>query len=204
MKTVALLQTKKYTPEEYLALEEKAEYKSEYWNGYIIPLHGGKPPSSAGTDINHIQIISNLIETLSPLLKKKNCRTFSDGLKISIPNREKFICSDVAVVCGKLEFYQLRRDTILNPKLIIEVSSDSTTSFDRSEKFWLYQTIETLREYVLISQDKAAVEQYLRREDGNWIYKATIGIKNSVKFESVETEINLSEIYDLVEFIDIL
>ena len=201
MKTTALLQTRKYTPEEYLALEDKAEYKSEYWNGYIIPLHG-EPPTLAGADVNHIQIVSNLTEILSPQLKKKNCRTFSNDLKIWIPNREKFFYPDVAIVRGKLEFYQLRRDTIINPKLIIEVLSDSTASFNRSEKFWLYQTLETLQEYVLISQDKAVVEQYLRRDDGNWIYKATIGVNSFVKFESVKTEINLSEIYDLVEFVD--
>lgn len=200
MKTIALLPTKKYTPEEYLALEDEAEYKSEYWNGYIIPLHGGEPPTLAGADVNHVQIVTNLTETLSPRLKKKNCRTFSNDLRISIPNREKFFYPDLSVVCGTIEFYQKRRDTITNPKLIVEVLSGSTASFDRSEKFWLYQTLETLREYVLISQDKAVVEQYFRRNDGNWIYKATIGIGSSVNFESVETEINFNEIYDLVEF----
>lgn len=200
MKTTALLQTKKYTPEEYLALEDEAEYKSEYWNGYIIPLHGGEPPILAGADVNHVQIVTNLTETLSPRLKKKSCRTFSNDLKIWIPNRGKFFYPDVLVVCGKLEFYQKRRDTIINPKLIIEVLSDSTASFDRSEKFWLYQTLETLREYVLISQDKAVVEQYIRRDDNNWIYKATIGNSSIVDFESVETKVNLNEIYDLVEF----
>jgi len=200
MKTTALLSTRKYTPEEYLALEDNAEYKSEYWDGYIIPLHG-HPPTLAGADINHIQIVTNLVEVLSPRLKKKNCRTFSNDLKIWIPNREKFVYPDVAVVCGKLDFYKLRRDVVTNPKLIVEVLSDSTAAFDRSEKLWLYQTLESLEEYVLISQEKAVIEQYLRSADGNWIYKATIGIDSSVYFESVELDVDLRDIYELVEFI---
>ncbi len=200
MKTTALLQTKKYTPEEYLTLEDAAEYKSEYWNGYIIPLHGGESPALAGADVNHVQIVTNLTETLSPQLKKKNCRTFSNDLKIWIPGREKFFYPDLSIVCGKLEFYRNRRDTILNPKMVVEVLSESTASFDRSEKFWLYQTVESLQEYVLISQDKAVVEQYLRRGDGNWIYRSTIGVESAAAFESVETEIRLSDIYDLIEF----
>lgn len=75
MKTTTLLSTKKYTPEEYLALEDKAEYKSEYWDGYIIPLHG-HPPTLAGADINHIQIVTNLVETISPQLKKRIAERF--------------------------------------------------------------------------------------------------------------------------------
>jgi Uma2 family endonuclease len=203
MKTTALLSTRKYTPEEYLALEDEAEYKSEYWDGYIIPLHG-HPPTLAGADINHIQIVTNLVEILSPRLKKKNCRTFSNDLKVRIPNREKLVYPDVAVVCGKLDFYQLRRDVVTNPKLIIEVLSDSTAAFDRSEKLWFYQTLDSLQEYVLISQEKAVVEQFLRREDGNWFYRATIGIESSVSLESVELEIRLKDIYELVEFIEII
>lgn len=200
MKTTTLRQTKKYTPEEYLALEDEAEYKSEYWDGYIIPLHG-EPPALVGANVNHVQIVTNLIEVLSPRLKKKECRTFSNDLKIWIPNREKFLYPDVVVVCGKLDFYKSRQDIVTNPKLIIEVLSDSTAVFDRSEKLWLYQTIETLQEYVLISQEKAVVEQYHKRDDANWIYRATIGIESAVNFESVELEAKLKDIYELVEFI---
>lgn len=199
MKTTALLSTRKYTAEEYLALEDKAEYKSEFWDGYIIPLHGASP-GLAGPDINHIQIVANLVETLSPKLKKKECRTFSNDLKIRIPNTEKFLYPDVTVVRGKLEFYKLRRDVVTNPKLIVEVLSDNTAVFDRSEKLWLYQTIESLQEYVLIWPEKAVVEQYLRGNNGSWIHRATTGIESTVDFESVAFKVKLSDIYELVEF----
>lgn len=122
-------------------------------------------------------------------------------MKIWIPNREKFLYPDVAVVCGKLDFYKLRRDVVTNPKLIIEVLSDSTAAFDRSEKLWMYQMVESLQEYVLISQEKAVIEQYRRRDDGNWTYQATTGIESSVNFNSVELEVELGDIYELVDFI---
>jgi Uma2 family endonuclease len=187
-----------YTPEEYLALEEKAEFRSEYWDGIIVPLNSNSPNLS-GASINHIQIVINLIETLSPKLKKKNCRTFSNDLKIWITKRNKFFYPDLVITCGKLEYFGKRNDTILNPTLIIEVLSDSTESKDRGEKFLSYQSLESLQEYILISQDKYLVERYFKREDTNWIYQPTIGIESEVNFESVEETLKLSEIYDLVE-----
>jgi Uma2 family endonuclease len=192
---------KRYTPEEYLALEEKAEFRSEYWDGKIVPLNVSSPNLS-GASVNHIQIVTNLIEILSPKLKMKNCRTFSNDLKVWVKKRKKFFYPDVAIICGQIEFYQKRNDTILNPNLIIEVLSDSTESKDRGEKFLSYQSLETLQTYILVSQDKYLVEQYVRREDGNWIYQPTIGIKSEVIFESVGESLKLSEIYDLVEFIE--
>jgi Uma2 family endonuclease len=188
-----------YTPEEYLALEEKAEYKNEYWDGRIVPLNSNSPNLS-GASINHIQIVINLIEFLSPKLKKKNCRTFSNDLKVWITKRNKFFYPDLVITCGKLEYLAKRNDTILNPNLIIEVLSDSTESKDRGEKFLSYQSLDSLQEYILISQDKYLVERYFKREDTNWIYQPTIGIESEVNFESVEETLKLSEIYDLVEF----
>ena len=114
--------------------------------------------------------------------------------------RNKFFYPDITVICDKPNFYKNRRDTIDNPVMIIEVLSKSTASFDRAEKFLSYQTLVTLEEYVLISQEKAAVEQYIKREDGNWIFQATIGLESSVKFTSIKTVLSLQEIYDLVEF----
>ncbi len=187
----ALTERKKYTPAEYLALEESAESKSEYWNGEIVAMSGAK--------IDHQQIVSNLTVLLVNNLKGR-CRVFPSEMKVWVKKRNKFFYSDVTVICDKPNFYKNRRDTIDNPKLIVEVLSKSTVSFDRAEKFLSYQTLESLDEYVLISQDKALVEQYIKREDGNWIYKATIGLESSATFPSVKAALSLNEIYDLVEF----
>lgn len=187
----ALPQKKKYTPAEYLALEEAAERKSEFWNGAIVAMSGAR--------IDHQQIVSNITEFLGSKVRGR-CRIFPSEMKVWVKKRNKFFYPDLTVICDKPNFYKTRRDTIDNPKLIIEVLSKSTASFDRAEKFLSYQTLETLDEYVLISQDKALVEQYIKREDGNWIHKATIGLESSVAFSSVKAKLNLKEIYDLVEF----
>lgn len=189
----------KLTPEEYLAIEEQAEFRSEYENGVMIPLHGASVEMSGAT-INHAQIISNLLEVLSPQLKKKDCRTFSTDVKVWVDQQQRFYYPDLLVICGKIDFYQNRCDTVQNPSLLIEVLSDSTEANDRAEKFWSYQTLESLQEYVLISQNKAVVERFTRQTDGTWIYLATIGLESSVTFQSVNTSLTLREVYDLVEF----
>lgn len=194
----AELKTKRLTPEEYLAVEEKAEYKSEYWDGAMVPLHG-EPPALVGAKVDHVQIVSNLTEILSSKLKKQNCRTFSSDLKIWIVKRNKFLYPGLAIICGKLKFYRERRDVVTNPRMIVEVLSESTASNDRTDKLWAYQTLESVQECVLISQDKPIVEQYSRNSD-NWLYQAAIGIESSVTFSSIETTLTLKRIYDLVEF----
>ncbi len=187
----ALPQKRKYTPAEYLALEEKAETKSEYWNGEIVAMAGG--------NINHQQIVSNLTEFLGSKVRGR-CRVFPSEMKVWVKKRDKFFYPDLTVICSKPEFYKKRRDTIVDPKLIVEVLSKSTASFDRAEKFLSYQTLESLDEYVLISQDKTLIEQYIKREDGNWIYQATIGLESEVTFPSIQATLTLNKIYDLVEF----
>ena len=187
----ALTQTKKYTSAEYLALEEKAETRSEYWNGEIVAMSGAK--------IDHQQIVANITEFLGSKVRGR-CRVFPSEMKVWVKKRNKFFYPDITIICDKPGFYKNRRDTIDNPKMIIEVLSKSTASFDRAEKFLSYQTLVSLEEYVLISQEKAVVEQYIKRADGNWIFQATIGLESSVKFASIETALSLREIYDLVEF----
>ena len=120
-------------------------------------------------------------------------------VKVRVENYRKFYYPDVFVICGDLQFFEKRNDTITNPILIVEVLSDSTEAKDRGEKMLAYRTLESLREYVLVSQDKAIVEQYTKNAEGNWIHKATIGLNSFVKFESIEVELTLEEIYQRVK-----
>lgn len=187
----ALTQKKKYTPEEYLALEEKAEYRSEYDNGAIIAMSGGS--------FNHARIIGNINRAFGVKLGS-HCESVTTDVKVQVKNYRKFYYPDVLVICGKPEFYEKRNDTVVNPVLIVEVLSDSTEAKDRGEKLLAYRTLDSLQEYVLVSQSGPIVEQYTKTADGNWIHKATIGLKSAVRFESVEVEISLEEIYQRVEF----
>ena len=188
----ALAKKKKYTSEEYLALEEKAEHRSEYDDGIIVAM--------AGSSLNHAQITTNISRNIGNKISEK-CTALTTGVKVRVENYRKFYYPDVLVICGEPTFYQKRNDTIVNPIVIIEVLSDSTEAKDRGEKMLAYRTLESLREYVLVSQNKAIVEQYTMNKEGNWIHKATIGLKSIVRFESIEVEMTLEEIYRKVEIL---
>lgn len=186
----ALPKKKFYTPEEYLALEDEAEFRSEYENGEIVAMAGGA--------INHVRITSNISYHLRRKMSE-NCETLPTDLKIWIESYRKFYYPDVAVLCGEPTFYKKRNDTIINPVLIFEVLSKSTEAKDRGEKFAAYQTLESLQEYVLVSQDKAKIEKFARQSDESWKYQATIGLKSNVYFETVKIELSLEEVYQRVK-----
>jgi Uma2 family endonuclease len=183
---------KRYTPEEYLALEEKAEFRSEYDNGEIEAMAGGS--------LNHQQITANITEFLGAKLRKKGCRVIPTEMKVWVQNYRKFYYPDVTIICDKPKFYNKRDDTIENPKLLIEVISKSTEAKDRGEKFNAFQTLETVQEYVLVTQDKVLVEKFTKQKDGSWRYLATIGLDSEIFFDSVQESLKLNEIYDLIEF----
>jgi len=187
----ALTRRKTYTPEEYLALEEKAEYKSEYENGEIVAMAGGT--------FNHIRITSNISRFIGNKVSE-DCSSLPNDMKIWVEAISKFYYPDVTVLCGEPSFYRERDDTITNPILIVEVLSKSTEAKDRGEKFMAYQTLDSLQEYVLISQNRPTIEQFIKQSDRSWKYLATIGLESSVKFESIGVELTLNEIYQRVNF----
>lgn len=187
----ALPQKKTYTPEEYLALEEQAEYKSEYVNGHIFKMAGGTEA--------HIQISYNATKLFADKLRGR-CRAYQSEMKVWVEEAGTFFYPDVTVVCGERVFHKGQSGIVENPILLVEVLSRSTEDYDKNDKFFIYQHIKSFQEYILISQYKPTVQQYVRQKDGNWKIQATIGLNSAVYLESVETEISLREIYDLVEF----
>lgn len=186
-----LTKNKRYSPEEYLALEEKAEFRSEFDDGEIVAMSGGS--------LNHAQITANVGRNFGNKISEE-CTALAADVKVRVESYRKFYYPDVLVICGAPNFYQKRTDTITNPILIVEVLSDSTEAKDRGAKMLAYRTLESLREYVLISQNKPIVEQFIKNENGSWIHKATIGTKSVVNFESIEIELSLNEIYRRIEF----
>ena len=185
------LKTRKYTHEEYFALEEKAEFRSEYESGEIVAMAGGS--------LNHSQITNNIARFVGNKVSE-DCSSLSSEVKVYVKAIDKFYYPDVLVLCGEPNFHNKKTDTIINPILIVEVLSDSTEAKDRGEKFFAYQTLESLQEYVLVSQNRAVVERFVRQSDGSWNYLATIGLESSVKLESIDVELSLQEIYRRVTF----
>jgi Uma2 family endonuclease len=180
------------TPDEYLAAERLSDYRSEYLDGGVYPM--------TGVSLNHIKVVSNVTAELVFQLKGRPCSVLSNEMKIRLPDSSKFFYPDVTVYCGEPQFHDDRTDTILNPVLVIEVLSPSTEAFDRGAKFHAYQTIESLKEYVLIAQDNSVVEQFVRNGDGKWTYTVAEGLECSLTLPSIECTLSLSAVYDKVDF----
>ncbi len=186
------LEKKYYTPEEYLALEETAEYKSEYYQGDIFQMAGGMP--------NHNSIAANAIVTLGSALKGKPCRTFNSDQRIFVAKLKFYTYPDVSVSCGPIELAPGRRDTIINPVLIVEVLSDSTEKYDRTTKFGFYKGLQSFQIYILIDQNRVYLECYQKNQAGDWVYTAYDKLSDTVELSALKIEISLADIYDKVEF----
>ena len=184
--------TKTYSPEEYLELEEKAEQRNEYLDGQIIPMAGGKP--------NHNQLAINLTSAINYNLKKTSYRVFISDLRLWIPDYCLYTYPDVMVVNTPLMFAENRQDTITNPLAIAEILSDSTEKYDRGDKFRMYRTIPSLREYLLVSQTTTQVERFAKNDSQQWVLSEYAGKDSKIGFDSFEFEISLADLYDGVEF----
>src|SRR5919199_1130147 len=126
------------TPEQYLAIERKAEFKSEYYNGEMFAMAGASEP--------HNRIKDNLIGELHARLKVSACHSYSSDMRVKVSRTGLYTYPDIVIICGKPELEDAHGDTLLNPQVIIEVLSDSTEKYDRGKKFRHYKQIESLRE----------------------------------------------------------
>lgn len=181
-----------FTPEEYLALEEAAEYKSEYRDGVIIPMTGGTT--------NHNRISLNMSIALRLALKGLDCDVFMSDVRLWIPKKRTYTYPDVMVIAGKPEYYDNRKDTVMNPQAIVEVLSKSTKAYDRSDKFHSYQTIPTLQEYILIDQSQVYVEQYCKLANKRWSYTQYDEEDAALVFNFFQVEVPLVDVYEKVDF----
>lgn len=183
---------KRLTAEEYLEFERNSEIKHEFYNGRIYAMAGAKR--------NHNKIALNIGSEIRTHLKGRKCEAYPSDMRIYIPRFGLYTYPDVSVVCGKPEFQDAVLDTLLNPVLLIEILSDSTESYDRGKKFQHYRSIESLQEYVLVSQNEARIEKYIRQGDGFWVLSEAVGIESSIMFESIDCPISLAEVYDKIDF----
>ena len=180
-----------YSPEEYLELETKAEYKSEYHDGQIIPMAGGK--------VNHNRIALNLSSALNFASRGKPYSVFMSDLRLWIPDCRLYTYPDVMVVNKPLVFAENREDTITNPLAIAEVLSDSTEKYDRGDKFRMYRTIPSFKEYLLISQTAIQVEKFTKNDANQWVLSEYSNKEDKIVFASFEFEISLDDLYENVD-----
>ncbi len=185
-------QTRDYTPEEYLAIEEFSEYKSEYINGQIIPMAGGST--------NHNRIALNFSSALNFAFKQQDYEVFIGDVRLWIPEKRIFTYPDVMIIAGEPEYVNNRTDIIVNPVVIIEVLSKSTQAYDREGKFNAYRTIPSFQEYLLIDQTRIHVEQsFITGKKQGW-FREYDEEDEAIALAALPFQISLNDLYSKVKF----
>ncbi|HEX6037455.1 Uma2 family endonuclease [Longimicrobium sp.] len=188
MATAAL---KRITPDEYLARERHAEFRSEYLNGRILAM--------TGASLQHAEIVLNIGSTLRDRLRARGCRVFVNDVRVRIASVSGYVYPDVVALCGTPAVLDTRPPTLTNPHLVIEVLSGTTERYDRGEKFEAYRASEALAEYVLVDSRRVHVERYVRHGDF-WVHSAATELDTTLELSSVGTALTLREIYADVQF----
>jgi Uma2 family endonuclease len=182
---------KTYTFDEYLEIERKAGYRSELVNGYIYAM--------AGASRMHNLVAGNTFGELRQQLKGRPCEAYTSDMRVKVEATGRATYPDVVVVCGEPKFADDVKDTLLNPLVIVEVLSPSTEADDRGEKFAHYRRIDSLQEYVLLSQDRIRVEHY-RRQGEQWLLTDVADLDSMLELPALGFSVPLRDIYDKVEF----
>lgn len=181
-----------YTPEEYLALEDKAENKSQFVSGEIFAMAGAQPP--------HVIIQSNLIGELHRRFRGNGCTVFSSGMRVQIQRGELYTYPDVSTVCGRPDYSDSKPASLLNPQVIFEIISPTTEAFDRGDKFARYRRLESLTDYVLVASEQMRIEHYDRQDGGAWTLTESSQSSDRLRLRGAGCELLLSEIYDQIAF----
>jgi len=176
------------TVQEYLELERKAEVRSEFLDGEMFAMAGGTR--------RHSRIKVNLISALNRRLAGSTFQVLDSDMRVKIEATGLYTYPDAAVACGHLRFETDLEDTLLNPKIIFEVISDSSAAWDRGGKFRHYRNIPSLVEYVLVSQESPLIEHFTRQPDGTWLLATVEGLKGVLPLKSVKCKVPLAEIYE--------
>ena len=178
--------------EAYRNLETIAEVKHEYHDGEIIEM--------TGVSINHNSILINLIVLLKLALRGTNYRLQSSDLRLWIPQYNRGLYPDLMIIAGEPLFSDNRNDEILNPCLIIEVLSPSTSGYDRGDKFRYYRSIPQLNQYLLVSQGEILIESYSKTSENNWLLQEYTPARGIISLDSLGISLNLVDIYEGVDF----
>jgi Uma2 family endonuclease len=180
------------SPQEYLARERVAEVRSEYLRGEVFAM--------AGASYEHTLVKDNISGEARNQLKGGPCRVLTSDMRVKIDATGLYTYPDVVIACDKLIFEDAEVDTLLNPRALVEVLSETTERYDRGAKFAHYRQIPSLQEYVLVAQDRPLVERYVRQADGSWVLTEFAGLSSTFAFISVPVQIPMAEIYAGVEF----
>lgn len=175
-------------------MERTAKERHEFHDGEVLAMAGGT--------IKHSRMGSNVMIALGKRLEGKPCQAYNSDLKITLRETNSFVYPDVSVICGEPipDPRDKNAESASNPKLIVEVLSPSTERYDRTKKFELYRTLETLEEYLLIGTEEPRVEAFFRQKDGTWAFDSWSGVEATIKLRSLGITLPASEIYAGAKF----
>jgi Uma2 family endonuclease len=183
-----------YSFAEYLQLEENSDVRHEFHDGEILAMAGGTRW--------HDKIFMNLALSAGQRLIGSPCVPYSGNKRVQIRRNAKHVYPDMSIVGGEPKYNpdDVKMTTLINPKVIIEILSESTESYDRGDKFSYYREIPSFEEYVLVSQGKPMVETFLKEPDGSWRFDAYHGMSAQIILRSVPLTIPAGDIYRDVQF----
>lgn len=184
---------RRHTVAEYLAMEEQATDRHEFWDGEILAMSGGTR--------RHGTVSTNLVGALCQLLRGKPCRPFDANMRIRTA-AGRYVYPDAQIVCGKPLFdpEDKNETSITNPTVVFEVLSPSTEVYDRVRKFDAYMLVQSLKEYVLIDPRESLAQTYNRQDDGSWRMDRYTDLSSTLKLRSIGIDIPLASLYVDVDF----
>ncbi|GCL59450.1 Uma2 family endonuclease [Microcystis aeruginosa] len=185
-------ETKYYTPEEYLALEETSEDKNEYRQGEIIPM--------VGATTNHNQIAGNFYRRFPMTINNQDYYTYMETVRLWLSDYSIYTYPDVMVIKGQPLYQGNSQSNVINPLIIVEVLSNSTQAYDRGDKFKFYRSLPTFQEYILIEQSSYSVERYYKQKDDQWLIDFVTGENAVLQLVSVDWQISFQDLYQRVNF----
>jgi Uma2 family endonuclease len=180
-----------FSPKEYLSLERAAETKHEYFNGRIY----ARPSASRA----HSIIAINILGEFGSQLRGHSCEAYGSDMRVNVSDTGLYTYPDASVACGEIKFADSVTDTLLTPTLLVEVLSKSTEAYDRGDKFAHYRRIPSLKEVLLVSQDRPRIERFVR-QDEEWILTEFSGMEAVMDLPSIGCKLALQEVYDKVQF----
>jgi len=181
----------RYTEDEYLVMERESDSKHEYIDGEILAM--------ASETAQHNRIAGSISANLYMQTQKRPCAVYNSAQRVQAARANSYLYPDVTVVCGQTQFSKKDANTIINPTVIIEVLSPSTEYFDHVQKFALYRRLDSLREYVLVSQDQAVIEHRARQDNDAWVLNFAIGAESVIELVSIGCVLSVADVYEKAE-----
>ncbi len=181
------IEDRKYTVEEYFQLVEDLDYKIEYHDGKIVAMAGGTA--------NHSIISTNFLTLLNIELRNKDCIIYNSDMQLAVRKQTKYVFPDAMVVCGEPKYEDARQLSLINPSLIIEVSSKSTELYDRKEKFRFYRSLPSFKEYIIVNSTYPLVESFFQEQKDLWRINSAVGLEESFPVFSLDLEFKMKDLY---------